>query len=518
MNQRFPYESSSRTAALLIALLIIVAVPVRPVPAQNAGTVVVGSKAFTESVVLGEVLSIRMRSEGIDVRYRPELGGTRILWNALVEGDIDVYPEYTGTILQEILADTPGLTASDLDSVLAGRGVRIAARLGFNNTYALGMSEEEAERLGIERISDLRGRDGLSYGLTNEFLDRGDGWRSLARAYDLSPPDVRGMQHDLAYRALESGAVDVVDLYSTDAEIEHYDIRTLEDDRNHFPRYDAVVLIRLDLEDRMPAAVHALETLEGTIDEDRMIAMNRDARIERTDPSTVAAAFLETIQPGTGRATVSVPGRWRRIAGHTADHLVLVLISLTAAILLAIPLGVIAARRPAAGTIILGVTGMIYTIPALALLVFMIPLLGIGGPPAVVALFLYSLLPIVRNTHSGLVGIAPPIRESAEALGLSEGYRLRKIDLPLASPAILAGIKTSAVINIGTATLGALIGAGGLGQPILTGIRLADTGLILEGAVPAALLAVAAQFLFDLSERWIVPGGLRLPSSAHGSE
>lgn len=247
-----------------------------------------------------------------------------------------------------------------------------------------------------------------------------------------------------------------------------------------------------------------------------MIGMNRAARIDREDPASVATTFLESVDPGSVTTARSTPGRWRRIAGHTGDHLVLVLISLTAAILLSIPLGVIAARRPAAGAVILGITGMIYTIPALALLVFMIPLLGIGGPPAIVALFLYSLLPIVRNTHEGLTGISRPILESAEALGLSEGYRLRKIDLPLASPAILAGIKTSAVINIGTATLGALIGAGGLGQPILTGIRLADTGLILEGAVPAALLAIAAQLLFDLSERWIVPRGLRLSTHRPG--
>jgi osmoprotectant transport system permease protein len=180
------------------------------------------------------------------------------------------------------------------------------------------------------------------------------------------------------------------------------------------------------------------------------------------------------------------------------------------ALLVALPLGIAAARRPGAGRIILGIVGILYTIPALALLVFMIPLLGIGPIPAIVALFLYSLLPIVRNTHAGLTGIPRPLRESAEALGLSEWTRLRRVELPLASPSIMAGIKTAVVINIGTATLGALIGAGGLGQPILTGIRLADTGLILEGAVPAAFLAIVAQAMFDAAERWIVPRGLRL--------
>ncbi len=133
-----------------------------------------------------------------------------------------------------------------------------------------------------------------------------------------------------------------------------------------------------------------------------------------------------------------------------------------------------------------------------------------GTATAIAALFLYSLLPIVRNTHTGLVGIDAALIDSADALGLPAGARLRLVELPLALPAILAGIKTSAVINIGTATLGALIGAGGYGQPILTGIRLDDMGLILEGAVPAAGLAIIAQLGFDALERRLVPKGLRL--------
>jgi osmoprotectant transport system permease protein len=160
--------------------------------------------------------------------------------------------------------------------------------------------------------------------------------------------------------------------------------------------------------------------------------------------------------------------------------------------------------------VILAVAGVLQTVPSLALLVLMIPLLGIGAPPAIAALLLYSLLPIVRNVHAGLRAIPEPLRESAEALGLPPAARLLRVELPLASPAILAGIKTSAVINVGTATLGALIGAGGYGQPILTGIRLDDAGLLLEGAVPAALLALAVQGLFDGLERVLAPRGLRL--------
>lgn len=179
--------------------------------------------------------------------------------------------------------------------------------------------------------------------------------------------------------------------------------------------------------------------------------------------------------------------------------------------MVAIPLGVLSARQPRLGQIILGAVGLLQTIPSLALLVFMIPLFGIGGLPAVAALFLYSLLPIVRNTYTGLRDIPPELIESARALGLPRGARLRLIELPLVSPAVLAGIKTAAIINVGTATLGALIGAGGYGQPILTGIRLDDMGLILPGAIPAALLALAVQGLFESVERRLVPRGLRKP-------
>jgi osmoprotectant transport system permease protein len=207
-------------------------------------------------------------------------------------------------------------------------------------------------------------------------------------------------------------------------------------------------------------------------------------------------------------------GRASRVGRCVAEHLALVAASLGAAVLVAVPLGVAAARRRKTGAAILAVAGVVQTVPTLALLVLMIPLLGIGTLPAVAALFLYSVLPIVRNTVTGLTEIPAALLESADVLGLSSWARLLKIELPLASPSIVAGIQTSAVINVGTATLGALIGAGGLGQPILTGIRLDDLDLILEGAVPAAILALLAQAVFAGVGRLVVPRGLRLRPDA----
>lgn len=487
---------------LLAAWLLACAAP------AGGAAVRVGSKKFTESVILGEIAAQLVRHAGDSPTHRKELGGTRVLWNALLSGEIDAYPEYTGTIAYELLAGR-GLEAEDrMRAALEGMGIRMSRSLGFNNTYAIGMKEEAAARLGIRAISDLRAHPGLRLFLTNEFMDRKDGWPSLRERYRLPHAAVRGLDHDLAYRALEAGQIEATDLYSTDAEILQHNLRVLEDDLEHFPAYRAVLLYRADLERRAPAAARALLSVEGRIATEDMIRMNALAKVDRVPEEIVASRFLAE-KLGV-RSRVEAETAWRRFLRHTEEHLALVGLSLGAAIAAALPLGILAAKNAAAGQVILAVVGIIQTIPSLALLVFMIPLLGIGGPPAVVALFLYSLLPIVRNTSAGLNGIPVEVRESSEALGLPPGARLRLVELPLASSAILAGIKTSAVINVGTATLGALIGAGGYGQPILTGIRLADTRLILEGAVPAALLALLVQGLFEIAERALVSPGLRL--------
>lgn len=488
-------------------LLLLAATLLHGASAQTGPTVAVGSKVFTESVVLGEMATQVARQSGAAAVHRRELGGTRVLWEALTRGDIDVYPEYTGTLVQEIFAgqEIPGDNA--LRAALAREGVEMLAPLGFNDTYALGMSEARAEALGIASVSDLAAHPDLAVGLSSEFLDRADGWPGVREAYRLGQADVRGLDHDLALRALAAGAIDVTDLYTTDAEIAAGGIRVLRDDRGFFPRYDAVFLVRADLRARAPRAVAAIERLGGRIDEATMIGLNGRARLEGVPEATVAQdALRDLLDVGTEARVESHPERvWRR----THEHLVLVGVSLLAAILVAIPLGIAAARVRVLEAPVLGVVSVAYTIPALALLVVLIPLLGIGTAPALVALFLYALLPVVRNTHAGLTGIAPELRESAEALGLPPLARLARVDLPLAAPSILAGIQTSAVLTVGTATLGALVGAGGYGQPILTGVRLADTGLILEGAVPAALMALAAQALFTGLGRIVLPRGLR---------
>jgi osmoprotectant transport system substrate-binding protein/osmoprotectant transport system permease protein len=495
----------SYTLRIFVVAVVMALLP-DPVVGAERPLVRVGSKKDTESVILGEMACHLIRDAGGRAEHRAELGGTQFLWKALLAGEIDLYPEYTGTLQSDIV---PG--ATDLHKALAAQGVRMSRSLGFSDSYGLGMKAEAARRLDISRISDLRGHPELRYGFSEEFRNRADGWGPLRDRYGLKVPASRisVLDHDLAYKGLDKGHIDVIDVYTTEGKVESYGVVVLEDDRHFFPAYDAVWVYRDDLPDRLsPAMFSALLRLEGRISAEEMIRMNALAEKKRRSEPVIAARFLRRTFGLAVR--VEEEDLFHYLLRLTKEHLFLVGVSLGAAVLLAVPLGIVAARNQAVGQAILGVVGVMQTIPSLALLVFLIPLLGIGAVPAIAALFIYSLLPIVRNTYTGLHDIPPQLRESAAALGLSASAVLWLVELPLASRSILAGIKTAAVINIGTATLGALISAGGYGQPIFSGIRTGDNILVLEGAIPAALLALLAQGLFELAERRLVPRGLRL--------
>ncbi len=468
----------------------------------------VGSKRQPESVILGEMVTLLAGTTGARVEHRPALGGTQVLWKALLHADLDVYTEYTGTISGEILAGRGLREPEDIRKALAAYGVVMSEPLGFNDTYALGMKKEVADRLGIRKISDLRRHPKLKFGFSSEFMRRADGWPGLRQKYGLPQEQPTSLEHELAYQALANETLDATDLYSTDAKIRSFQLHVLEDDQHYFPAYQAVLLYRQDLQERQPAAVDAFLRLQGHISEAAMIDMNARAELDKVPKSRIAADFLaQSLNVEVQPRDESLTGQLLRL---TRQHLFLVALSLAAAILIAVPLGILASRWTTFGQGILAASGIIQTIPSMALLVFMIPLLGIHEKPAIAALFLYSLLPIVQNTYAGLHGIPGHIRESAQALGLSATARLRLVELPMASRTILAGIKTAAVINVGTATLGGFIGAGGYGEPIFIGIAEDNVGLIMQGAIPAALLALVVQALFELAERWLVPKGLRL--------
>ena len=462
----------------------------------SANPVVIGSKKFTESYVLGEIARRALSDAGVATEHRQGMGGTIILWQALQGGQIDAYPEYTGTIAQEILKNGQQLSFHEIRDALGKFGVGMTESLGFDNTYALVMRRNEAQRLGIRTISDLRKHPELKIGLTHEFLDRQDGWRPLRERYVLLQQSVIGIDHALGYVALANGSIDVKDAYSTDAKIEENDLVVLEDNLRFFPKYEAVFLFRSSMS---PGAISALRRLEGTLDEKRMIHLNTEA--ERTKNYTFAAnLYFEDGERSTNSVGESFP---HKLVRWTLRHLELAGFSLLLSVIIGIPLGIVASRGGLIGQGILGFASIVQTIPSLALLALLVPVpfFGISVRTAITALFLYGLLPIVRNTASGLQDIPRSLRESAVALGLSPFTRLWEIYLPMASRSILSGIKTSAVINIGTATLAALIGAGGLGTFIFRGVAMVSDAVILAGAIPAAAMALLADAGLGILER-----------------
>jgi osmoprotectant transport system permease protein len=480
----------------------------------------VGSKRFTESYILGEIIRETAQAAGeAAATHSQGLGNTAIVLNALTTAAIDVYPEYTGTIAREILKLDAVPPLPELNVRLGAMGLAVGVPLGFNNTYAIALRGDDARAKGIARLSDLKAHPELKLGLSQEFIGRADGWPGLKRAYELPFETPRGIDHGLAYEAIAQKQTDAIDIYSTDAKLDKYGLTVLADDRNYFPRYDAVLLYRADLPQRLPKTWAALGKLEGSIDDAAMRRMNAAAELDGKDFAAVAAEFLAQ-RPGAAQpAKPATAGDfWSKLFGPdfahlTLTHLALVFVSLVASIVIGVPLGILAAKRPATEALILGATAVIQTIPSLALLAVLIPLTGrIGAVPALIALSAYALLPIVRNTHTGLAQISRGMKEAAQSLGMQSGTILAKIELPLAAPTILAGIKTSAVINVGTATIAAFIGAGGYGERIVTGLALNDHAMLLAGAIPAAALALLIEGAFRVGERWIIPAGLRRAS------
>ena len=462
----------------------------------------IGSKNSNESYLLAEMAAQLLESEGFEVQRRFGLGGTLIAFDALVAGGIDLYMEYTGTLSQAILKLPHNAERPHINRLLAAKGLRLLPPLGFNNTYAIAVRRRHAEALGLRSIGDLTNHPHLQVAFSHEFLERPDGWPGLAQAYGLGL-EVTGIEHALAYQAIADGAIDVTDAYSTDGELLRYDLVQLRDDRRFFPQYLAAPLVRTDLGDE---AMALLRSLEGALSDDRMQALNAAVVVDGRSFAEVAAGFLgeRGVQAG-----VQPDDLWSSLAANTVQHLKLTFSALVAAVAVGLTLSLLIFRRAVLARAVIYACGLLQTVPSIALLALMIPLFGIGAASAVVALFLYSLLPILRNTVSALCSIDPTLLRVAGALGLSRREQIRHVYLPLSMPTVLAGIRTAAVINIGTATLAAFIGAGGLGDPIVTGLALNDVSFILQGAIPAAILAILTELAFEALERTLVPGHLR---------
>ncbi len=459
----------------------------------------IGSKRFTESYILAHVLaqSARSNDPAVKVDVLAGLGNTAIVYAALQSGSIDLYPEYAGTIDQEILKNTTPSTLSAMREQLKPLGLGVDIALGFNDGYALAMRADKAQALGISKLSDLAAQPALRLGLSNEFIGRADGWPGLSKRYGLSQQPT-GLDHGLAYEALSAGQTDVIDIYTTDAKIAHLGLRVLQDDGAYFPRYDAVVLYRLDVPQRFPAAWARLQGLTKSIDEAAMIEMNAKAELQGKSFERIAA---EHLRPAT-QAESGAAGFWSKLFGPdllrlTRQHLVLVLSSVGLAALIGLPLALLLAPHAQLRGLVLGACGLLQTVPSLALLAVLISWVDrIGSLPAMLALTLYALLPIMRNACTGLAEVPAGLKQAGMALGLTPWQSLRLIELPLALPLVLAGVRTATSIAVGTATIAAFIGAGGLGERIVTGLALNDRELLLAGALPAAGLALLFEAAF----------------------
>lgn len=481
-------------------------------------TLRIGSKRFTESYIIGAILQRIAEDVGeAHVEYRPGLGNTGIVYSALKEGSIDIYPAYTGTIALEILKRPELASASpqELNHYLTAFHLGVTDSLGFHDNYALAMLDSRAEELGIRNISDLASHPELIFGFSPEFLGRPDGWAGLKKSsYYFPQTKVKTIDHSLGYEALVQKKIDVMDIYSTDPKIQKYHLRVLKDDRHFFPSYVGVLLFRLDAAKAFPKTWKAFrQSLVHGISTQEMAYLNGKAELEGKTFTEIADFFLHKSERDANANDIH--SFWEQLIGPnlwtlTQQHLFLVFGALFPAIFVGLFLGILATYWPISRHLILNAVGVIQTFPSLALLAFLIPIFKeIGTVPALVALFLYSLLPIVRNTFAGLTDIPNSLREAALALGLPFFYRLYLIEIPLASRTILAGIKTAAVLNVGMATIAAFIGAGGYGERIVAGLALNDNTLLLAGAIPACILAICVQSGFDLLDYCLIPRGLR---------
>lgn len=473
--------------------------------AQPEKVIRVGAKHFNEGYILSEMIAILLEDAGFTVDRKFNLGGTAVTFEALRNNAIDIYPEYSGTIAAEILRAQADLTLQEINNrVRAEFRLEISKPYGFNNTYALVMMTGEANGRSINTISELQNHSKLSFGLSYEFLKRKDGWDALSSFYNL-PHDPVGLEHGLAYQAILDDRIDITDAYSTDGEIKRYDLKLLEDDREFFPDYHAVSFFRSSLSEEAKSVINKLT---GIVSQEEMQSLNASALFEKRSHEEIARDFLVANKLLKNKAS-GEQGYWGEIFEKLYTHIKITLLALLGAIMVALPLGMFIYKNPITSKVMLYFTGILQTIPSIALLALMIPLFGIGIVPALVALFLYALLPILRNTVIGLYTVDPELKKVASAIGLNDQKRLRLVELPLAMPTIIAGIRTAAVINVGTATLAAFIGAGGLGEFIVTGLALNNTALILKGAIPAALLAILIELVFEGFERAFIPKHLR---------
>jgi osmoprotectant transport system permease protein len=490
--------------------------------------IVIGSKKFTESIILGEILSIILEEKYQETVVRKfGLGGTKIAFDALVNEDIHTYPEYTGTgyvmILKQDGENDPKKVFNIVNQLFQKKwDIHWSPPIGFNNTYALAVKKDNPSFTSIHKLSQLQNAvDKYSYAAPYEFMERKDGHTRFSNFYQLNfnQKNIISMEAGLMYSAINEKKVDMVIVYSTDGRIKASQLKLLKDDKSFFPPYFASFLSKNSYLKKNPNLEKAQNLIGDLISESEMVEMNDHVDRLKEDPYQIAKNFLiyKEIISGVQRETKQKRNifsyAWNKrnyLLQLLWQHVSISFMALSLGCLFSLPCGILVTRYKKLSKIIFPIINTIQTIPSVALLGFMIPLLGIGFLPTIIALFLYSLLPIIRNTYTGIKSVDKSYLESAKGIGLSHFQILLKIEIPLALPFILSGVRTAAVIVIGTATLAALIGAGGFGDPIFRGVSTINSNLILIGAIPSALLAIVVDKLLASLENILVSKGLRL--------
>jgi len=488
---------------------------------------VIGSKIFTENILLGEILALLLEKEGFKIVRKFNMGGTKLLFDALRVGDIDIYPEYTGTgyamILKESKKLNPQETYLFVKKKFLNRYQLVwSPPLGFENTYVLAFREGDARFENIKSLSELQDLPfPLRLASEHEFTERKDGWPLFSKHYklNLKKNQILSMNPSLMYSAIGAKKVDLIMAYSTDGRLKAYQLKTLKDDKQFFPSYKATYLTRQEIPASHPEVKAVFQMMENQILEEEMIQLNNEVDHKKEDISKTAEkfllkkGFLDTKTNQATKKTENLLSYYLQKKSYLLkifiEHLILVGWALMLALLFAIPLSIWAFYNSKIEKVVFFFVNTLQTIPSIALLGVLIPPLGIGFTPAVVALFIYALLPIIRNTFEGLKNIDNAYIEVSAGLGLTKRQILRFIQIPLALPVIIAGVRTALILLVGTATLAAFIGAGGLGDPIFRGIATLDSRLIFMGAVPACALALFLDKALGLLERLLVSKGLQ---------
>jgi osmoprotectant transport system substrate-binding protein len=268
--------------------------------AKNSDTITVGSKNFTENIIIAHMMADLVEEyTDLTVVRKVNLGGSNVAWTALENNDIQMYPDYTGTIVANYYQEKTGTSAETLaktKELTAEDNLKALDALGFNNTYTLAVTQETAEKYNLNSFSDLvKVSDKMILGCEFEFKDRPDGYPGLKSAYQMEFKDVKGMDHGIMYRSLDEGEVDVVDAYATDGQIKVFDLKILEDDLEFFPPYDCLPMVRQDTLDRYPEIEEALNKLAGKIDEQIMQDLNARVDDQGLKEDIVARDFLVSI-------------------------------------------------------------------------------------------------------------------------------------------------------------------------------------------------------------------------------